>query len=91
MAEYSLALVACCLDAEWDLLISVHMLLELFTTRPTVHHIKGHQDRTTPYDELDPIAQMNVDADSLATAELKEYAGYTIVSPSIWRAEQHSA
>ena len=68
-----MAPVACCLDAEWDQLITAHTLLKLFPTRPTVHHIKGHQDRSTPYDELDPIAQMNVDADLLATVELKEY------------------
>ena len=73
MAEYSLAPVACCLDAEWDILISVHTLLELFSTRPILHHIKGHQDRTIPYDDLDPIAQMNVDADKLATYELHEF------------------
>ena len=81
MADYSLAPVACCLDAEWDLFISVHTLLELFTTRPIIHHIKGHQDRTVHYDELDPIACMNVDADQLATYELKEFGRIYYVLP----------
>ena len=62
---------SCCLDAEWDLLISVHGLLSLFPVPPTVEHVKGHQDRTQSYDSLDIVSQMNVDADSLATVELK--------------------
>jgi hypothetical protein len=33
----------------------------------TLQHIKGHQDRTTPYHELPLLAQLNVDADSKAT------------------------
>ena len=81
MTEYSLAPIACCLDAEWDLLILVHTLLELFTTRPTIHHIKGHQHQAIPYDEPDPIAQMNVDADTLATYELKEYGRVHSIIP----------
>ena len=38
-----------------------------------MEHIKGHQDRKTSYDSLDVVSQMNVDADALATLELKEY------------------
>ena len=73
MFGYSLAPFACCLDAEWDSLISVHQILSLFHITPRVCHIKGHQNRYTPYDELDPISQMNVDADALATTEIREF------------------
>ena len=73
MLEYSLAPYACCMDAEWDLLISAHQLFSLFSKQPQLLHIKGHQDRHTPYEELDPISQMNVDADALATREMIEY------------------
>ena len=51
----------------------VHELLSIFPTIPTVEHIKGHQERIQSYESLDVISQMNVDADALATTELKEY------------------
>ena len=72
---------SCCLDAEWDLLISVHGLLSLFPVPPTVEHVKGHQDHTQSYDSLDIVSQMNVDADSLATVELKEYGSILPMVP----------
>ena len=73
MMDYPLASVASCLDAEWDLLISAHQLFSLFPTQPKLCHIKGHQDREILYEVLDPIAQMKVDADRLATIELREF------------------
>ena len=51
----------------------VHELLSNFPTIPTVEHIKGHQEHIQSYESLDVISQMNVDADALATTELKEY------------------
>eukprot|EP00957_Ditylum_brightwellii_P070442 5352257-Ditylum_brightwellii.AAC.1 len=33
---------------------------------PTITHVKGHQDDTTLYGELDWTSQQNVDADKLA-------------------------
>lgn len=73
LREYSLALTAHCLDAEWDLLASVIELLANFPTPPSFEHIQGHQDRHRDYDSLDVISQMNVDADALASSELAEY------------------
>ena len=35
-------------------------------------HVKGHQDNTIPYDELSRPAQLNVQADKLATIQLKK-------------------
>lgn len=74
LREYSLALTAHCLDAEWDLLVSVMELLANFPTPPSVNHIQGHQDRHCDYNSLDLISQMNVDADALASYELAEYS-----------------
>ena len=34
-------------------------------------HVKGHQDRTTSYEDLDDISQANVDVDKLAKIELE--------------------
>ena len=68
--EYKLAPTACCLDAEWDLLYATHLLFQYFPVLPSVHHVKGHQDRETPYEELSLVSQMNVDSDRAATLEL---------------------
>ena len=73
LRAFPLAPVAHCLDAEWDLFISVLDLLSLFPTPPVLHHVGGHQDRHTSIDCLDLTARMNVEADSLATRELSEY------------------
>ena len=39
--ELSLPPLACCLDLEWDFLISVHKLLSLFPTAPKAQDIRG--------------------------------------------------
>ena len=73
MQEHSLAPLACCLDSDWDLLISVNQLLSLFPMAPKVTHIRGHQDRTCDYDSLSLPAQLNVDADALARDEMANF------------------
>ena len=57
---------------EWDLLSSI--LLEL-RRWPAVRlqHVRGHQDRTTDYERLSLLAQLNVDADAMATEFQCEY------------------
>lgn len=42
-----------------------HAVTELPTILP-IQHIKGHQDRKVPYEDLPLNAQLNVDADRLA-------------------------
>jgi hypothetical protein len=41
-----------------------------YTVTPEINHVKGHQDNKIPYTSLPLPAQLNVDADSLATNEL---------------------
>ncbi len=57
------------LDSDWDVLAEIWTTITMLrndSSRPTVKHIKGHQDDTRSYHELSLNAQLNVDADKLA-------------------------
>ena len=57
---------------EWDLLSSI--LLEIRKwPEVRLQHVRGHQDRTTVYERLSLLAQLNVDADSMATVFQCDY------------------
>ena len=58
------------MEAEWDVLVEIWTTITTLppAARPTFHHIKGHQDKTTPYADLSLRAQLNCDADKLAEA-----------------------
>ena len=53
------------LIAEWDIIFSIQTL---FREMPglSLIHVRGHQDKKTPYHRLPLLAQLNVDADTLA-------------------------
>lgn len=78
---------------EWDLLSSI--LTELHRCPGiTLQYVRGHQDRKTAYDRLPLLAQLNVDADLMATTYqcehgmsrpvvlLTETAGVHLVTPN---------
>ena len=71
--EYQLAAESSCMHPEWDMVNAIHLLQQKFPVLPLLIHVKGHQDRNTPFDELPISAQMNVEADSLASRALQEY------------------
>ena len=50
---------------DWDILIEIQIALEKLP-HVKLEYVKGHQDRTKPYDQLDTMAQLNVDADAKA-------------------------
>ena len=56
------------MEAEWDILAEIWTTLLSLpeTSRPSIQHIKGHQDDKKPYAELPLPAQLNCDADKLA-------------------------
>jgi ribonuclease HI len=60
------------MDSEWDVLSQIWSTRRQDLAVP-ICHIKGHQDRTTPYEELSLEAQLNVDADRLAEAYLETH------------------
>ena len=50
---------------EWDLLSSIITELQRWPGLE-LQHVRGHQDRKTDYDRLSLLAQLNVDADTMA-------------------------
>jgi len=56
------------LDPDWDILNEVRWAMQKSGLRSRkIEHIKGHQDRKKGYNELTLKAQLNVDADQLAS------------------------
>ena len=57
------------LASEWDILIEIWHSLQGYNEHcePAFSHVKGHQDKNKPYQSLPLQAQLNVDADALAT------------------------
>ena len=62
------AIYESCLHSDWDVFSAVHRLSQLFPDLPSINHIKGHQDRYS--ETLDLAAQLNVEADALATSAM---------------------
>ena len=62
------------MEAEWDCLAQILLTIKaLNTMAPTIDHIKGHQDESTPYEELPLLAQLNCDADCFANTFLRNH------------------
>jgi exonuclease III len=72
--KYTLAKFSAALHSEWDAIISVYNLMDRFPHLPDLQHVYGHQDTDLDYADLPLDAQMNIEADSLATMELTEFA-----------------
>jgi hypothetical protein len=68
---YRLAPVKCVLHSEYDVLAQSFLLLQEYSITPEILHVKGHQDVDNPYHNLPFPAQLNRDAYSLATTELR--------------------
>ena len=52
-------------ESEWDCLAQILDSLQLLQhMAPSIHHVKGHQDDDTPYEQLPLPAQLNCDADA---------------------------
>jgi hypothetical protein len=72
--SFRLALAQAALHSKYDVLIAIHKLLKDFPELPDIrHHVKGHQDNDIDYCDLPLLAQLNCDANVLATHELREY------------------
>jgi ribonuclease HI len=56
------------LSWNWDLHQAIQAIHREQTKLPniTIHHIKAHQDRTTPNAQLSQDAKLNIEADKLA-------------------------
>lgn len=60
------------LDPEWDLLNEIQITLRRLP-EVTLEYVKGHQDDHVEYSRLSMMAQLNVDADGLATLYQQEF------------------
>lgn len=55
----------------WDLTFFMSVLVQELPSRVTHQHVRGHQDDTNPHD-LDDLAQLNIQADALASLALTQ-------------------
>ncbi len=51
--------------------------------KPTLEHVKGHQDDHTPYEDLDLEAQLNMDADKEAGNYQRMHHTYCPIIPRL--------
>ena len=63
------------LIAEWDIIFSIQTLLREMPGLSLIH-VRGHQDKKTPYHRLPLLAQLNVDADELAGDYQRDKGAY---------------
>ena len=56
----------------YDLLCMIRFHIANSPVKWKKKHVKGHQDKTTPYNDLDVISQANIDVDRLAKLELEK-------------------
>ena len=71
MDEYPSAPLKMILHADWDVLSALYKELTWFPVKPTIHHVRSHQDDDPTKTALTLPEQLNVDADTLATTALR--------------------
>jgi hypothetical protein len=81
LLSFQLAPTQAVLHSEFYVLATIHDLLRDFSLTPAISHVKGHQDNHKPYEDLSLPAQLNYDADVLATGELQNYPATCIHVP----------
>jgi hypothetical protein len=81
LLSFRLASMQAALHSEFDVLATIHHLLSDFFLPPSISHVKDHQDDHKPYEDLSLPAQLNCDADVLATNELHNYPATCIRVP----------
>ena len=67
----------------FDIISSIHRLIDFLPINWTFRHIKAHQDDIKSYDELTRWEQLNVEADTLAKEHMKE-----MISEDNWMNER---
>jgi hypothetical protein len=75
------------LESEWDILSVILEYIPQLPVRPSVQHVKGHQDGDSPLVTLSLAAQLNCEADALATIALLVIAYPIPLSPVLPSAE----
>ena len=75
------AIYASCMHSEWDIVSTLHLLHNKFHILPSLTHVKGHQDSKRHSSHLELPAQMNVEADMLATLALQNWGSPKSIVP----------
>ena len=73
------------LTPEWDILIEIQRSLQQLPG-VRLEYVAGHQDKDNPYASLSLLAQLNVDADSLASAYQESFSSrspFVILAPHV--------
>jgi hypothetical protein len=70
MMEWSTLYPSNALASEWDIFSVILAQILQLPVHPSVQHVKGHQDKEAPVATLALPAQLNCEADTLATAAL---------------------
>ena len=55
------------INTNWDILQNIISSLAQFQHRPSLRHVKGHQDSQVSYTLLSLLAKLNIDANRLAS------------------------
>ena len=74
-----------CLRPEWDILIEIQSALQSLR-HVRLQYVRGHQDRKKPYQSLDLLGQLNVDADKQAGNDNLEHGAHhpiVLLSPMV--------
>jgi hypothetical protein len=69
------------LMSDWDITNKRQHHLRHYPFRITFEHVWGHQEIDTPYDDLPLLAQLNVDADALASTCMQDHSCTTTRFP----------
>jgi hypothetical protein len=73
LLSFRLAPRQAALHSEFDVLATIHALLNDFPLPREIQHVKGHQDDHKAYKDLHLSAQLNCNADLLATDKLTKF------------------
>ena len=57
------------MDPEWDVLQAIHTVMDKMKEKPELEWVRSHQD-DNEVSELNQAAQLNIEADALATQGL---------------------
>jgi hypothetical protein len=66
---------------DWDIVQAFVQTLSSFQVDASFQHVKGHQDKKIPFDQLPLLAQLNVEADRYAGTYRVQHGQYRPVIP----------
>lgn len=78
-------------SADWNIIQSIVSIIISLPGVGTLHHVKGHQDKNTPFYDFALEVQMNVDANHLASDFDTTNSNITrICTTPLWLQRQHT-